>query len=283
MMKIFKLILALFLLCTVTELVNAQKKGSPSPYFFIQMSDPQFGFIESGNGTWKETELYEKAVKGINRLKPDFIVITGDFTGNKNDRAEIAEFKRITAEIDPKIPVYLSPGNHDIEEPVQKNNKAYISEYGYDRFAFKHKKSLFIGINSFIIKVNDPVMEQAQFDWLKKELSKGKKAEHKILFCHYPFFLKDFNEPDSYFNIPTETRKKYFALFKENNVAAVFAGHRHINSYAKYGNIEMITTSAVGKPLGKDPSGLRIIKVYPDRIESIYYGLDDLPEAITFD
>jgi serine/threonine-protein phosphatase CPPED1 len=283
MMKFFKFIIGLILLFSVTEQANAQKRGSSSPYFFIQMSDPQFGFIESENGTWKETELYEKAVKEINRLKPDFIVITGDFTGNKNNRSQITEFKRITAEIDPKIPVYLSPGNHDIEEPLQENNKTYISEYGYDRFAFKHKKSLFIGLNSFIIKINDPVMEQAQFDWLKKKLSKGKKAEHKVIFCHYPFFLKEFDEPDSYFNISSETRKRYFALFKENNVDAVFAGHRHINSYSKYGNIEMITTGAVGKPLGKDPSGVRIIKVYTDRIESFYYGLDELPEAITFD
>jgi hypothetical protein len=44
----------------------------------------------------------------------------------------------------------------------------------------------------------------------------------------------------------------------------------------------MITTSAVGKPLADAPSGMRIIKIYPDRIESIYYGLDEIPEFITF-
>lgn len=36
----------------------------------------------------------------------------------------------------------------------------------------------------------------------------------------------------------------------------------------------MITTGAVDKPLSKAPSGFRIVKVYPDGIESNYYSLD---------
>ena len=95
--------------------------------------------------------------------------------------------------------------------------------------------------------------------------------------------MKAFDEPETYFNIPVETRNRYLALFKENNVDAVFAGHLHDNSSAKYGNMQMIITSAVGKPLGKAPSGIRIVKVYPDRVESIYYGLDEIPVKITFD
>ena len=76
MMKLIKFVFAITLLYVVTGLADAQKKDNSSPYFVIQISDPQFGFMETDNGTWKETELYEKAVKGINRLKPDFVVIT---------------------------------------------------------------------------------------------------------------------------------------------------------------------------------------------------------------
>ena len=284
MLKTNKLIIVIIFLCLITGMSNAQKKNALSPFFFVQMTDPQFGFFDAKNGFVKETELYEKAVNAINRLNPDFVVITGDLVSNYDDKSKIAEFKRITAKINSKTPVYLSPGNHDIgKSPTQQNIDSYISEYGYDKFSFKHKKSLFIGLNSFIIKDNTPGLEQLQFDWLKKELSKGKRAKHIVLFCHYPFFINAFDEPDIYFNIPIETRNRYLALFKENNVDAVFAGHLHKNGSAKYGNMQMITTSAVGKPLGKDPSGIRIVKVYPDRIESVYYGLDEIPETITFD
>jgi 3',5'-cyclic AMP phosphodiesterase CpdA len=276
-----KAIITLILLCFLSGNISAQNKNADNPYFFIQVTDPQFGLFESNKGFEKETELYEKAVVVINRLKPDFVVITGDLVNKKDDRAQIEEFKRVTATINPKIPVYYCPGNHDIgESPTKKDIDAYISDYGYDKFSFKHKKSIFIGLNSSVIKSDTPVLEQLQFDWLNKNLSKNKRAKHIVIFCHYPFFINKFDEPASSINIPVETRNKYFALFKDKNVEAIFAGHLHRNYSVIYGKIQMITTSAVGKPQGNDPSGIRIVKVYPDRIESFYYGLDEVPESI---
>ena len=280
-MKSFKLFFALFLLLLITGMGNARKKDSSFPYFFIQITDPQFGFFSSNNGFEEETELYEKAVAAINRLKPDFLVITGDLVNNKDDRSQVAEFKRITAKLKTEIPVYYSPGNHDIgQSPTQKDIDSFISDYGSDRFSFKHKKSTFIGLNSCLIKSNTPVLEQIQFDWLKRVLGKSKRSAHTVIFTHYPFFINAFDEPEIYSNIPVETRKKYLALFKEKNVDALFAGHLHNNASAKYGNMDMITTNAVGKPMAEAPSGLRIVKVYRDRIESVYYSLDEIPETI---
>lgn len=257
----------------------SQKKNSSDPFFIIQVTDPQFGMYEADKGFSKETELYEKAVDAINKLNPDFVVLTGDLVNKKDDRAQVTEFKRITAKIKKEIPVYYSPGNHDIGQPTtQKDIDTFISDYGHDRFSFKHKKSLIIGINSCLIKSNTPVLEEAQFEWLKKELNKGKKAKNVILFTHYPFFINSFDEADQYFNIAVETRNRYLNLFKEYGVDAVFAGHLHNNGQGKYGDMQMITTSAVGKPLGKAESGIRVIKVYPDRVESVYYTLNEIPE-----
>jgi hypothetical protein len=42
----------------------------------------------------------------------------------------------------------------------------------------------------------------------------------------------------------------------------------------------LVTTSALGKPLADALSGIRIVKVYPGRIESVYYSLDEIPETI---
>jgi len=257
----------------------SQKKSSSAPFTIIQVTDPQFGMYEADKGFSKETELYEKAVEAINKLNPDFVVLTGDLVNNKDNRTQIAEFKRITAKIKKEIPVYYSPGNHDIGQPTsQKDIDTFISDYGHDRFSFKHKKSLIIGINSCLIKSNTPVLEETQFEWLKKELNKGKKTKNIILFTHYPFFINSFDEADQYFNIAVETRNKYLNLFKEYRVDAVFAGHLHNNGSGKFGDMQMITTSAVGKPLGKAESGIRVIKVYPDRVESVYYTLNEIPE-----
>jgi len=276
-----KLILIIFTLCILTGIVNAQKSNASEPFFIIQVTDPQFGMYESDKGFSKETELYEKAVEAINKLNPDFVVLTGDLINKKDDREQITEFKRITAKIKKEIPVYYSPGNHDIGQPTtQQDIDNFIADYGHDRFSFKHNKSLFIGINTCLIKSNTPGLEEAQFEWLRKELSKGKKAKNIVLFTHYPFFINSFDEPDAYFNISIETRKRYLTLFKEYGVDAVFAGHLHNNGFGKYGDMQMITTSAVGKPLGKVQSGIRVIKVYPDRVESVYYTLNEIPEKI---
>jgi hypothetical protein len=56
----------------------AQNKNPNAPWFFVQLTDPQFGMFDNNASFEKETVLYEKAVAEINILKPDFVVITGD-------------------------------------------------------------------------------------------------------------------------------------------------------------------------------------------------------------
>lgn len=275
-------IVLLFLGATIIT-ANSQKGNSSAPFFFIQVTDPQLGMFEENRSFEKETELFEKAVKEINRLNPDFVVITGDLVNDKNNRSQVEEFKRIKRLIKADIPVYLSPGNHDIGMPSsEKDIDQYMSDYGSDRFSFRHKKSLFIGINSVLIKGDAPEPEQKQLAWLKKELSKGKRAEHIIIFTHYPFFINTEDEKETYSNIAIKKREMYINLFSKYKVGAVFAGHLHNNGKGKAGAMEMITTSAVGKPLGKAPSGMRIIKVYTNRIETSYAGLDENPLTISF-
>lgn len=273
--------LAMILIFAGTAL--AQKKSQNIPWFFIQLTDPQFGMYESNAGFEKETILYEKAVAQINSLIPDFVVITGDFVHDPNNVSQINEFKRISAKINPKIPVYYLPGNHDIGQiPDKESLKKYKRNYGSDKFSFEHKGSSFIGFNSSLIKAKLEQLEQKQYNWLAKRLKESRRARHIILFCHYPFFNKTVDEPTAYSNIDLGYREKYLNLFSRNKVNAVFSGHYHNNSLSTYGNIQLVTTSALGKPLGKAPSGIRIVKIYSDKIEHEYFGLEELPDSVVF-
>lgn len=278
------LVIVLLLLVTISINGQSQKKNSTAPFFLIHLTDPQFGMYEQDKGFSKETELYEKTVEAVNRLHPDFVVITGDLVNNRKDKAQVAEFKRITSKIDKDIQVWYSPGNHDIGMPPTEDAiESFIADYGHDRFSFSHKNSLFIGLNSCVIKSNTPELEQSQFEWLKNKISKGKKAIQIIFFTHYPFFINSSNEPETYSNVPVETRDRYLFLLKDKNVKAVFSGHLHKNVSTKYGDIEFTVTSSSGKPLGADSSGFRIVKVYPDSVISIFYTLDKVPEKIRMD
>jgi predicted MPP superfamily phosphohydrolase len=88
--------IVLLILSTVTITGNSQKRSTSAPFFIIQVTDPQFGMYEADKGFSKETELYERAVESINKLNPDFVVLTGDLVNKKDDRAQVSEFKRIT-------------------------------------------------------------------------------------------------------------------------------------------------------------------------------------------
>lgn len=266
------------LICAFIMLVFSKAYAQSESFTVIQLSDPQFGFIDNSKSFEKETELYTKAIEKVNELKPDFIVITGDLVNNQKDTSQINEFKRITALIDSDIPFYLSPGNHDLgQEPTDDDFKFYYGNYGKksERFSFHHKNSSFIGFNSVIIKsgVNEKA-ERKQFLWLKKQLKRSKKSDHIFLFTHYPFFLKDIDEPEEYMNQTKAIREKYFELFDKFNVKAVFAGHLHNNAEAQNNDVQMITTNSTGMALGNAKPGLRIIEIGKNTFTHSYQEFD---------
>jgi serine/threonine-protein phosphatase CPPED1 len=283
-MKIKFNLLLVILIFSLSGNSYAQNITDETSFFFIQVTDPQFGMYDENKGYEKESKLYMKAVDGINRLKPDFVIITGDLVHDPNNENQINEFKSQTRKIDPGIPVYILPGNHDIGQvPDEESLKKYEYNYGKDKFAFDHKGTLFIGINTSLIKADLEKHESKQYKWLKQQLKKGKKSNHILVFGHYPFFIKSFDEPENYSNIQMKHRVKYLSLFKKNEVDAIFSGHLHNNAQAEYEGIQLTATSAAGKPLGNAPSGFRIIKVSDDHIEHTFYGFDEVPEKVVFD
>ena len=243
----------------------------------VQITDPQFGFFDENRSFENETVLYTEAIRKINELKPNFVVITGDFVNNSKNVSQIDEFKRITALLDETIPVYLSPGNHDISlPPTNADLEFYFTQYGNgnDRFSIKQENTSFIGFNSVIIKSDKNCKEEEkQFKWLKRELRKARSSDNIIMFTHYPFFINDFNEKDNYSNQTIEVRNKYFELFDKFGVDAIFSGHLHNNAEASHNGILMITTNAVGRPLGEAKSGFRIIKIKKDSLEHQFVPL----------
>jgi 2',3'-cyclic-nucleotide 2'-phosphodiesterase (5'-nucleotidase family) len=115
--------------------------------------------------------------------------------------------------------------------------------------------------------------------WFRTELAQAQRdgAKHLIVFQHIPFFLNDANEEDRYENIPRETRQRYLKWLHQYGVKQVFAGHYHGTSEARDGDLEMVTTGPVGKPVPPARSGLRIVTVTPAGVTHKYYDFGDLP------
>jgi predicted MPP superfamily phosphohydrolase len=265
-------------------LVLMHSNLAAEPFFFIQLSDPQFGMFNKDKDFKQDTINFEFAVATVNRLRPAFVIITGDLINKPGDAAQNAEYKRIVGKIDSAIPVYNVVGNHDIENvPTPATIAAYTNLYGPDRYIFRHKDFAGVVLNSTVIHSPQNTTNElaAQERWLKGDLERLKKeARHIVVFQHHPWFLKSANEPDEYFNIPSVRRGTYLDLFHKAGVKFLFSGHYHRNAIARDGDLEAVTTGPVGMPLGDAKSGLRVVIVRDDGIEHRYYHFGEIPNRI---
>src|SRR5690349_17569973 len=252
------------------------------PFVFIQMSDPQFGMYTDNKSFEHETANFEFAIAAANRVRPRFVVITGDLVNAAGNAAQAAEYRRIAAKLNAGIRLYSVPGNHDVgNEPTPATLAAYRERFGPDYYSFRHGDFAGFVLNSSLIAAPAGAKQEAakQEAWLAAELRKARRegARRLVIFQHHSWFLNQPDEADEYFNIPKETRMRYLDLFRNNGVTHVFAGHYHRNAQRRAGNLEMSTTGPVGKPLGGARSGIRIGKVSDEAPEHKLAEFGDLP------
>ncbi len=255
------------------------------PFFFIQLSDTQFGMYAKDENFAQETANFQFAVATIKRLKPKFVVITGDLVNKPGDATQIAEYLRICSTIDPSVKVYHVAGNHDVgNEPTKESLDAYRHSIGRDYYSFQEGDLVGIVLNSQLIQHPEKVPSEfdAQETWLRSELARAREsgAKHIVVFQHQPWFIESPDEADQYFNIPAERRAGYLALLREFGVRQVFAGHYHRNAGGRSGSLEMITTGPIGMPIDGAKSGMRIVAVKDTGIVHKFYDLGDLPNTV---
>jgi len=272
-------------------------------FYFIQAADTQFGLIDDWANvpvekqTWDEDiRLTELAIKHANTLnpKPKFFIVCGDMInagpGQIYRGEQENDFKRIFEQLDSDIPLVCVCGNHDIgNSPTVETVATYRNMFGDDYFSFWIDGVLFLALNSQYYEDHSQVEDEytQQELWLDQqlELVKLKQCQHCVVFQHIPWFLKDANEEKDYFNIEINTRLRMLNKLRDAGVRHIFCGHYHRNAGGFYGDLELVVTSAVGCQIGKDVSGIRLVKVTKDKIEHKYYGVEDenFPKTIELD
>lgn len=269
----------LFFVCMMLCVVsNARGK-----FVVVQIADAQLGFKaaedarKSGeayiNDLSYEAEYLDKAVKYVNETKPDVVVFTGDQVNKAWDKEQWEMFDRIISQIDKSVDVLHLPGNHDVPVNAGKVNvKTFTERYGADRFHYKSSGVSLIGINTNLIKFDDPAQQQ-QFEWLEGLADDVKKSKAILVFGHHPFFMKNAFEADGYFQLQKAKRHSYFDLFKKMGVKAVYAGHRHDNAEGEYLGIPMKTTTSSAFQLGKGKPSVRVIIVEDGEVSDTLHAL----------
>ena len=272
-------------------------------FHFAQMADPQFGMFASVSeytdeqvakrrarglnvrkaarpvsGFADETRLYSAAIESVNRIAPAFAVVCGDMVHDAENQEQVDELFRISATLDADIPLHFVAGNHDVgEAPTSDSLALYRERFGADNYSFEHGGCHFAVINSSLAydPSNAPNEWRRAKEFLADDLSEAKRrgAQHIILFTHHPLFAKSADEAGDGWCVPPERRDELLAILRDCGAAAVFAGHMHRNEVAEDGGLLMVTTGAVGYPLGEDPSGFRVVSVREDGISHRYAPL----------
>ena len=266
-------------------LLSAMAIPAKEPWFFAIMSDPQFGMYAKDQNFTQETANFQFAIANANRLRPKFVVVTGDLVNRRGDSEQIAEYKRLVRTLGPGIPVYSVPGNHDVGNvPTHADIAAYRKAIGPDYYTFKAEDILGVVLDSNLIRSPeaDPQDAKAQEEWLVNVLRQAKSDPKRqiVVFQHIPYFLKSADEKDQYFNIPQPARRKYLEMLQTAGVHYVYAGHYHRNVVAKDGPLTETVTGAVGMPLGGSLSGFRVVTAHDNTLDSTWFCFGGIPNRV---
>ena len=232
----------------------AASKGKPAEDFmFLQLSDSHWGF--SGPPNPEADKTLKETVQAVNasKLKPDFIVFTGDLTHTTDDdalrRKRMTEFKAIVSEL--KVPrVYFLPGEHDAS---LDKGQAYQEHFGVLHQSFVHKGVHFIALDN----VSDPqgAVGDTQIDWLKSELGKLDKDAPIVILTHRPLF-----DLAPAWDWATADGAKVLSVLDPYQHLTVFYGHIHQENHRTTGHINHHSAKSLMFPL---PAPMSVPKKTP--------------------
>lgn len=238
------------------------------PFSFVQMCDTQLGM----GGYEHDVRMFEQAVKQINDLNPDFVVICGDLVHNAVD-SSFADFNRIKKGFN--MPCYPVPGNHDVgNKPDAKSLAYYRKTIGNDYYAFENKGVSIVMTNTQLWKVDVKEESEKHHQWFETTLNDlGKQDLESFVIGHYPIFLKTPDEEEQYFNLPLVKRERILELFKKNKVKAYLSGHKHETLINAVDDIQFVSGETTSKNFDGRPMGFRLWNVSLDSLKHEFVPL----------
>ena len=180
----------------------------------------------------------------IERMKPDFVIGVGDMIeGYGSDTtATKAEWKAYMELLEPlSMPIYFTPGNHDIWDSVSEDLYRRLVGEPYYSFDIDEVHFIVLDTSRWLEAGNIP---EEQIDWLKGDLAANTGAEATFVVYHAPQWFETvaLGEPD-----------QLHPIFLEHGVDAVFNGHYHTYFTGEY---DGILYTAIGSSGGYADPGI---------------------------
>ncbi len=242
-------LLCLMMVCCDRPSGGRKSRSAPSCLLWVQISDTHI--VQKGEDVERENWLKE-AITEINRLRPDFVVVTGDLVELPSDEA-YQNYVTIMSELD--APLYSVIGNHDDNSAANPADYADLYRKYVDRstyYSFDWREYHLVVLDSVAPGKHSGTFHvpEDQLDWLKKDLSKA--GDKKILmFSHHPPTGERFDVHDY-----DDLRD----IMKDYNVKALYSAHLHGKPLEEFiDNTYFINTGATSSfPLDGSELGYRV-------------------------
>ena len=216
-------------------------------------------------------EIVDAFVLEVIKRKPDALLLLGDLTFNSERISHIELAAKLDNIVAAGVPVYLIPGNHDInhercmgfhgsevykvESVSQKEFQEIYRHCGYDRAEYFDKSSA-----SYVAKLSESLYvimldtnsysqnylgEQALI-WLENVLKEISKPDVHILgVSHQNLLEHNFMFTEGFM---IKNAQRIEELYKKYNVKLNLSGHMHIQHIEDRGVAEIVTSSLAVAP-----------------------------------
>jgi len=198
-----------------------------------ETANPDFSFVQITDlHVANEPKTLLDDLTEIARLKPAFVIATGDLIDNGGERRGYENY--VKAVTQSPVPVVSDIGNHDAVGVGTDNFEEFL---GPTCYAFDYGGRHFVLFNCVSADL------ATRLEWLRQELALQPKDKEILLFQHYP--------PDA----------KMMALLSQFHTVAVYTGHWHSNKTIAHGEHAILSVTSPTLRFGgidTSPRGFRL-------------------------
>jgi len=234
-----KIILSLLMVLHIfADSLNTQMIKNIKPVKGDNFSFAVFGDNRDGN------DILKDIIRLINLDKDiKFAVNNGDLVADGYP----SEFKKYIKIIKASPKSIISViGNHEI--PWYGDENSYERVFGKPYFSFRVADSYFIVLDDSDKKG----VFKEQYKWLKNELKKSQKFQHRFIFMHVPLYDPRYGRYEKGHSLKSKKNaKKLNKLFDKYRVTMLFCSHIHSYFQGFWHKTPFIITGGAGAPLKK--------------------------------
>lgn len=218
-------------------------------------------------------EMFFEAVREINDLNPDMIILSGDIT-NQGYYKEFIRAKELLSAFEP--PLYAIPGNHDSRNLGYESFEEFIGKRSWRLTKDNH--FTVIGLDSSAPDLGSGNIGRPQHVWMNEQLEQCTKENNftVVAIHHHVIPIPATGRERNVLNDAGDILKSLIDF----KVDLVLCGHKHVKNIWKMNDTLFVNAGSLSsnKLRGNDRNSYNIYNISSNRIE--IYAKEVLGEKI---